>query len=552
MYNAGSAFETAAMRPIRKSIVKVIVGSDDVSADVLKVDFAHQYPSFLGGFSAKSVEITLKASAIPLTAIRDSQIKVDMGFAPDLLVPLGLFFADKESIELDEVTGFVKFIAYDATLQFDIPFDSSGIPWPVSHDYLVSYCCNKVGVAPHPDARLNNPILVDRDPWPDEVVSYRQVIATVVQANLAIARIDRTGLLNFTSVVDETESVVEITGNQIIKLTADRAQEPIDSVVIEDSDGEKTIPNAMMGLTAHNPITLKNAILDLDPQLHVEHLYGLINGFIYLPFEMDLFIRPDLDCLDLISITHKGETFSTHISSITMTWQGGLRGKLVNELPSEIGVNYELAGMHQTVYNTIKKVKSVDHKLQHYADSSAQLFDSLSLMLGVYPTVETLEDGSQIRYWHDQPTLQASQIIWKHTAAALAYSTDGGLTWGGLDALNDTITAMFLSVVGIDASWINAGSMSADRVVIGGSPITTKFSDLETSIDDLNRQQMEYKAGGSNLALNSDFGTVLSPSAMWWTIQNQTSWDLLKARFDTWNELKNRGVSWAGLKTYNW
>ena len=48
--------------------------------------------------------------------------------------------------------------------------------------------------------------------------------------------------------------------------------------------------------------------------------------------------------------------------------------------------------------------------------------------LGVYRTIQSSEDGSEVYYLHDAPTMAESTVIWEFNAGAFAVSTDGGQT----------------------------------------------------------------------------------------------------------------------------
>ena len=87
---------------------------------------------------------------------------------------------------------------------------------------------------------------------------------------------------------------------------------------------------------------------------------------------------------------------------------------------------------------------------------------------GVFKTSEILEDGSTIFYMHDKPSLAESQNIWKMTGDVFAVSSDGGVSWSaGLDASGNAIMNI-LSVIGIDATWINVDNLSAISANLGG------------------------------------------------------------------------------------
>lgn len=122
--------------------------------------------------------------------------------------------------------------------------------------------------------------------------------------------------------------------------------------------------------------------------------------------------------------------------------------------------------------STVSKVeKTVDHlnkKTNRYKIAEQQLAALMSRSFGVFNTEEVLEDGSTIFYMHDEPNLANSKNVWKMTENVFAVSTDGGKTWNaGIDASGNAILNI-LSVIGINASWINADNLTAISANIGG------------------------------------------------------------------------------------
>lgn len=92
--------------------------------------------------------------------------------------------------------------------------------------------------------------------------------------------------------------------------------------------------------------------------------------------------------------------------------------------------------------------QAVDELQEQLADSS-----------GLYETDVPQQDGSVIRYLHDKPDLVDSQIVWKMTAEAIGISNDGGETYPYGFAVSGTAILNLIYAIGIDASYINTGSL---------------------------------------------------------------------------------------------
>lgn len=87
------------------------------------------------------------------------------------------------------------------------------------------------------------------------------------------------------------------------------------------------------------------------------------------------------------------------------------------------------------------------------------LADQLAAASGLYETQELQPDGSVVYYMHDKPTLAESQIVWKLTANAFGISNDGGQTYPyGIDVSGTAILERVYAI-GIDADYINTGSI---------------------------------------------------------------------------------------------
>ncbi|MCP1103593.1 hypothetical protein M2454_002942 [Aequitasia blattaphilus] len=105
-----------------------------------------------------------------------------------------------------------------------------------------------------------------------------------------------------------------------------------------------------------------------------------------------------------------------------------------------------------------KSKQDTDFRLREY-DLEAMRFGGLmASAMGLYESEDIDElDGSKIKYMHDKPRLEDSQVIWKQTLDAFAVSTDGGQTWNGGHDKDGNVLATVLTAIGVNAEWIQTG-----------------------------------------------------------------------------------------------
>ena len=127
-----------------------------------------------------------------------------------------------------------------------------------------------------------------------------------------------------------------------------------------------------------------------------------------------------------------------------------------------------ISDIRSSVTQVKNNVNNLNYKTNQYKIAEQQLAALMSRSFGVFNTEEVLEDGSTIFYMHDEPKLENSKNIWKMTGDAFSVSNDGGKTWrAGIDASGNAILNI-LSVIGIDATWINADNLAAISANLGG------------------------------------------------------------------------------------
>lgn len=125
-------------------------------------------------------------------------------------------------------------------------------------------------------------------------------------------------------------------------------------------------------------------------------------------------------------------------------------------------------GAEQKTYTagSYEKLTTIEKRIDKERSYMDQLKEEIANAKGLYSTTVTQADQSEIMYWHDQPQMNDSSMIMQVSSAGVHLTADGGSSWYGIDFDGVSILQM-LYVVGINADYITAGHLAADRVVAG-------------------------------------------------------------------------------------
>ena len=196
-------------------------------------------------------------------------------------------------------------------------------------------------------------------------------------------------------------------------------------------------------------------------QTVANYLYNRIGGMRFRPLEVECLTNPAIEAGDIAYVTdRKQNSYQTFIS--TREFHLGGIEKLVCD--AETPLKNSQTRFSEMTKAVVKARKQTQRQLSAYDLAVQQLTNLMTQSFGVFKSEEVLEDGSIIYYMHNKPERATSSTIWKMTADAFAVSTDGGQTWtAGMDSQGNAVVNV-LNAIGINADWINAGSM-----LIGGA-----------------------------------------------------------------------------------
>lgn len=402
-------------------------------------------------------------------------------------------------------TTIIELECEDNMRKFDRDYSASKLKYPATRKQIIQDACKVCGVTLDTLNFYQDSYQIPARP-DDEALTFRQVIAWTCQIGCQYARCDKYGRLTIkwydTEITDANRAVINSTNGFTPNL---------DDVVItgvqvtEYLESTSTDEEASSYLYGEEGYVLKISANKLIPQGTGEVVANIIGekcvGMSFRPFETECLTDIVLEAGDAVLITdRKGNKYKSYLTNVVLQ-PGSFE---------QISCNAESAARNSSKTYSLVTQAAVDARKSVWRERTTreqalqEFKDRLDNSTGVYTTVQTQQDGSQIFYLHDKSTLAESKAVWKMTAEAWGVSTDGGQTWnGGMTVDGDTIVRI-LNAVGVNADWINAGAITVtdtDGSILFSVDMDTKSVYLDGSV----------QIGGGK-SLNQTFANYLQES----------------------------------------
>ena len=402
-------------------------------------------------------------------------------------------------------TTIIELQCEDNMRKFDRDYSASKLRYPATRKQIIQDACKVCGVTLDTLNFYQDSYQIPARP-DDEALSFRQAIAWTCQIGCQYARCDKYGRLTIKWYDTEITDANRVTINSTNGFTPNLDDVVITGVqVTEYLESTSKDEEASSYLYGEEGYVLKISANKLIPQGTGEAVANIIGencvGMSFRPFETECLTDIVLEAGDAVLITdRKGNKYKSYLTNVVLQ-PGSFE---------QISCNAESAARNSSKTYSLVTQAAVDARKSVWRERTTreqalqEFKDRLDNSTGVYTTVQTQQDGSQIFYLHDKPTLAESQAVWKMTAEAWGVSTDGGQTWnGGMTVDGDTIVRI-LNAVGVNADWINAGAITvtdADGNIIFSVDMDTKSVYLDGSV----------QIGGGK-SLNQTFANYLQES----------------------------------------
>lgn len=420
-------------------------------------------------------------------------------------VRVGTFVVDEPSYDGSTIS--LTFL--DNMVKFDKPYSKSTLQYPATLGQILADACNCCGVSLQ-SANFPNKGYVVKNRPKDDALTFGDIIACVAQVAGCWAKMDVYGRLklgwynmsvfeknaNLNGGTFETSTTPYSDGDTVdggnfkdyssgasmdggtfvdqkayhhIFSTKTFTMSTDDAVItgirvteeFEETETDKPATR-LVGNEGYVVEVSGNALIQKGAaQTVANYLYNRIGGMRFRPLEVECLTNPAIEAGDIAYVTDRKQNSYQAFISTREFHLGGVE-KLVCD--AETPLKNSQTRFSEMTKAVVKARKQTQRQLSAYDLAVRQLTNLMTQSFGVFKSEEVLEDGSIIYYMHNKPERAKSSTIWKMTADAFAVSTDGGQTWNaGIDSQGNAVVSV-LNAIGINADWINAGSM-----LIGGA-----------------------------------------------------------------------------------
>lgn len=425
----------------------------------------------------------------------------------------------------------ITLTCYDNMYLFDRTYDLD-IKFPVAAKTLVQQMCLKCGVRlktldfPHADYILSEPPSL-------KDTTYRTVLMWICQICGCFARFDSYGELeikwfNQAALENPTEHQ-----SDIYKIKSSYSKElATDDVVITGvqvtetlQDGEEDANSYLTGIDGYVVSVENNEFLfDGKGQEVATWLGNQLVGFQFRTGQITHIGDPTLEAGDVAIFTdEKGRDYKLIISGTTYTLNNSQSTRSSAENPAR-----NSAQRYSNDTRNYVKARTAIIKERTERESAIEALDKrVDNAGGFYTTEETDSAGGKIFYLHNKPTLAESSMAWKMTAEAVATSvtkdSSGNFIWTAGITVDGDVIARILDAIGINASWINTGSLDiqdkdgnsifsfdVDKKTanISGTTVTVNGKNVEQALKDVEENSKTLQA-----QIISSAGTIIATAS---------------------------------------
>lgn len=419
-------------------------------------------------------------------------------------IPFGYFTIDEAPRKLEKIT----LTALDRMVMFDKPVDNDRITFPIEVGDLLQRVCTLCRVSLGIDAtKLTNARYIINEAPTDDDLTYRQYIAWIAEITGTCAFIDWQGKL-ILKWYDSTDTEITLSD----RYSSDLQENPITISGVQVVMGEEA---HLVGSDAYAFNVESNSLIQHDPLVVAEGLFGKLYGFSYTPFTATIKPMPHLYPLDCISFIDKlGVAHPTIVTDCTFT----LNNSMDIEGKGETAAKNGYASMNPLTARERAILEKAKNELGNDISSRAQalleLNETICNSIGLRMTVVSTDGEGDIYYYHDQPQLEDSTIIYTFKSGGFAWThdwNDGEPVWQYGFTQDGNAVFNALSTYKIQTQYLDAGCVTAEKISVAyKNSVSSEIAGSATTLT----QQFKAADGELKSWIQTHYSTTSATSSM--------------------------------------
>lgn len=395
--------------------------------------------------------------------VSDIGISLSIPSGKNETIEKGIFTVSDTTYDNGEIT----LECLDNMHKFDKAYKNSTLTYPATLLQIVQdacKCCDAVLATDSLQFEYYDYIIKERPD--DESITFRDVLTWVGQISGHFWKCNAKGQLAAgwydMDALEKDKNVHTFGLGSITDVTADTDDVVITCVKVVTEDANMNQITVQSGTDGYACVIDGNKFITSENASEVVDIMGeRIVGLRFRPLSASILQDPTVEAGDG-AVVYDTETLSykTFITNVVFSLDDDTQ--LSNDAESALRNSSERFSEATKIYQSLKS--HIKRNKTEWEKAYEELKKGMDSKSGLYPVLQTMDDGSTVLNFCNTPALEDATVVVRLNAEGWGMSTDGGKTWNIGALVDGTVIAKILDAIGINANWVDAGTMLADRI----------------------------------------------------------------------------------------
>lgn len=378
-------------------------------------------------------------------------------------VQKGIYTVNEASYDGDIIT----LECLDNMHKFDTGYSVSNLAYPATLFKIVQDACGCCGVILATDSlQFEHYDYVISEKPEDSAMTFRDVLTWVGQISGHFWKCNKSGQLSAgwynMSDLSANTNIHSLQNNVVTDITADTDDVVITCVRVVTEDENSNQVTYQSGSDGYAVVINNNKLITNDNAADIASMIGeRVVGLRFRPMTVSTLQDPTIEAGDgAIVYDRKLKSYKTFFTNVVFSIDAD--NQMSNDAESALRNSAERFSEATRIYQDL--IKRLNKNKTEWVKAVESLQNAMDEKEGLHPVIEELEDGSSILYFCDKKNLEESKVVIKLNAEGWGMSTDGGKTWNVGALVDGTTITKILNAIGINADWINVGTLSGKYI----------------------------------------------------------------------------------------